>query len=82
MLIFIVAIALVILVHKSGTKDSCLVDSDCVPEQCCHPYSCVNINHEPDCTDIACTEVCSGPIDCGAGSCKCVNNRCEVVPSE
>jgi hypothetical protein len=24
--------------------------------------------------------VCSGPLDCGAGSCGCVNGKCSVVP--
>ena len=29
---------------------------------------------------LMCTMVCSGPLDCGAGSCGCVNGRCSVVP--
>ncbi|MBI5061545.1 MAG: hypothetical protein HZB67_04500 [Candidatus Aenigmarchaeota archaeon] len=60
-------------------KDFCNVDSDCVPEECCHPTSCVNIQHRPNCEGIMCTAVCQGLIDCGAGKCSCIDNRCQVV---
>ena len=33
----------------------CVTASDCVPEQCCHPTSCVNRNNAPDCSGIMCT---------------------------
>jgi hypothetical protein len=55
----------------------CIADSDCVPAQCCHPTSCVNKNNKGPC-NLLCTEVCEGPIDCGAGMCACVNGRCAV----
>lgn len=55
----------------------CSSDSDCVPEQCCHPTSCINKAAKKPC-DVLCTQVCEGPIDCGAGSCVCVNGQCAV----
>jgi hypothetical protein len=61
------------------TEDLCVVDEDCVPASCCHPDSCVIKEKAPDCSDAFCTAVCSGPLDCGAGSCGCVENKCEVI---
>jgi hypothetical protein len=58
---------------------SCTRDADCVPEQCCHPTSCINGGYKQVCT-VLCTNVCLGPIDCGAGSCGCVNGECSTVP--
>lgn len=57
----------------------CVADSDCAPASCCHPGSCTGKNYKPDCRGVFCTEVCSGPLDCGAGSCACVKNQCQVV---
>jgi len=62
-----------------GDADECGGDRDCVPEQCCHPNSCVPVAQAPDCTGIGCTAECSGPIDCGAGHCGCVEGACAVV---
>ena len=62
----------------AGTR-SCLADSDCVPEQCCHPTSCINSASKGVCT-LLCTNVCDGPLDCGAGYCGCVQGSCSVVP--
>jgi hypothetical protein len=61
-----------------GEKYSCNKDSDCVPEQCCHPTSCVNKDFKPNCEGILCSMICEGPIDCGAGRCACVDNKCKV----
>jgi hypothetical protein len=58
---------------------TCVTDSDCVPEQCCHPTSCINRDYKGVCT-LLCTNSCDGPIDCGAGHCGCVNGRCGVLP--
>jgi hypothetical protein len=58
---------------------SCLTDSNCVPEQCCHPTSCINRAFKGVCT-VLCTNVCSGPIDCGAGHCSCISGRCGIAP--
>ncbi len=48
---------------------SCETDSDCVPAQCCHPNACVNKAYQEPCDDV----------DCGAGSCGCVNGTCSVL---
>jgi hypothetical protein len=55
-------------------------DADCVPAQCCHPTGCCNKAYAPACGNVACTMSCEGPIDCGAGSCRCVGGKCSVVP--
>ena len=58
---------------------TCTIDADCVPAQCCHPTSCVKQAAKPSCTDIMCTMSCEGSLDCGAGSCGCTNGRCSVI---
>ena len=63
-------------------EDICLSDADCVPAGCCHPDSCVIKEKAPDCSGAICTAVCSGPLDCGAGSCGCINNQCEIIPNK
>ena len=60
-------------------KRTCSVDNDCVPEQCCHPTSCINQSYKGVCNEL-CTQVCKGPIDYGAGHCGCVNGTCQVQP--
>jgi len=67
-----------ILMPAGANAKVCETDDDCVPEQCCHPTSCINEKYKTACST-ACTDSCEGPIDCGAGSCKCVNNNCTVV---
>lgn len=58
----------------------CVDDSNCIPAQCCHPTSCINKNSAPNCQDVACTLECrGGTMDCGAGHCACVNNKCQAV---
>lgn len=57
---------------------TCESDSDCVPQECCHPTSCINAKYKKSCEGVACTMVCEGPIDCGAGRCECYNNKCTV----
>lgn len=62
--------------------DSCVIDADCVPAPGCHPSTCINQeNYVAPSEQMFCTAVCSGPLDCGAGSCDCVNNKCRVVPA-
>lgn len=77
-LLSLIAIYLLLLPPIHQMLPECKVDSDCVPEQCCHPTSCVNKEFAPDCTDIMCGKMCKGPIDCGEGRCACKNNRCAV----
>ncbi len=79
-LIIILALAATVVFYRPQGKDFCQTDSDCVPKQCCHPYSCININYKPDCTGTICTQVCEGSIDCGVGYCGCIANKCAVIP--
>jgi hypothetical protein len=62
-------------------EQACTTDDDCVPAQCCHPTSCTNKVALKPC-NVMCTMICEGPIDCGAGSCGCVNGKCSVVPAQ
>ena len=64
---------------KSDVSKECEINDDCVPAGCCHPSSCVSFDKAPVCEDIFCTQVCSGPLDCGAGYCGCINGKCSVI---
>ncbi len=58
---------------------ACVSDSDCVPEQVCHPTSCINLNYNK-LNNFLCTQECmAGTLDCNQGSCKCMNNKCSAV---
>jgi hypothetical protein len=59
---------------------ACTTDADCVPAQCCHPSSCTAVAFKTPC-NLMCTASCEGPIDCGAGSCGCVQGNCSVRPA-
>ena len=63
----------------NSASDECSVDGDCVPASCCHPNSCANKNSAPDCVSVKCTMECKlNSLDCGQGSCSCVNKKCAV----
>ncbi len=64
----------------SVPSGECVSYSDCIPAECCHPSSCIAGPRQKPCT-LMCTMVCSGPLDCGAGSCGCVQGKCSVVPA-
>jgi hypothetical protein len=64
----------------AGDLTVCTNDSQCVPARCCHPGSCIRDLSRPPCTDVVCTADCSGPLDCGAGHCGCVDGTCQVIP--
>jgi len=82
-LIFGIFLAILIIPSVSSNRYDCTLDSDCVPEQCCHPVSCINKNYAPDCSGIFCTMECKeGTMDCGQGSCKCVEGKCKAVFKE
>jgi hypothetical protein len=66
--------------YTPANLTECTNDTDCVPAQCCHPGSCINREFKGVCT-VLCTQVCQGPIDCGAGHCGCVNGHCSVIPA-
>ena len=57
-------------------------DKVCVPASCCHATVCVLKDEAPNCSEILCSMVCSGPLDCGAGYCEYINGECEVVLNE
>lgn len=69
------------LCNNTIASTSCVTDSDCVGAECCHPISCINRAYKESCTGIACSMICQGPLDCGAGVCGCVNHTCVVIPS-
>jgi hypothetical protein len=60
--------------------ESCESNSDCVGAECCHPTYCINKAYKEDCSNIGCSAVCEGPLDCGVGTCGCINNKCTVIP--
>jgi len=57
---------------------ACTTDSDCIGSTCCHPTSCTNSAYRGPC-NMLCTDICEGPIDCGAGHCGCVDGKCSVI---
>lgn len=66
--------------NSSYANDYCLNDADCVPAFCCHPNACVVKSGAPNCGRIFCTQECAAnTLDCGQGSCSCVNNKCLAV---
>lgn len=87
--IIIVLLAILILliyfIAKNDKADKeggeCKIDEDCAPATCCHPDSCAPVEKAPECKNIMCSMVCSGPLDCNAGSCSCVKGKCEVIPN-
>jgi hypothetical protein len=66
-------------IPQTNSSASCSQDSDCIPAECCHPTSCTTAPTKKPC-NLMCTEVCMpGTMDCGQGSCKCINSKCEAV---
>ena len=55
---------------------------NCVPATCCHATECVLAEQAPDCSSSICSMVCSGPLDCNAGYCEFINNKCIVISNE
>lgn len=58
----------------------CTRAADCMPAECCHPRGCTARAAKQVC-NLMCTASCEGPLDCGAGSCGCVNATCRVIPA-
>jgi len=86
-IVLIIILICLILYIKSqnenlGEGKQCLKNEDCIPATCCHPESCVPAEEASICRGVICSMVCSGPLDCGAGECGCVDGGCEVVPKE
>jgi len=70
--------------YNSGNLDEdgieCISDSDCVPAICCHASSCVPVKNAQDCSEMFCTMECvEDTLDCGQGSCLCVNGKCNAI---
>ncbi|MBI2632722.1 hypothetical protein HYW75_06985 [Candidatus Pacearchaeota archaeon] len=81
--IFIFIYLLTPKVYKNNEKEKdnfCSNDLECVPASCCHATLCSTIKNKQDCSGIFCTASCEpGTLDCGQGSCKCINNKCKAV---
>lgn len=67
---------------NQGISQECSADEDCVPATCCHPAECVPAEKAPDCKNIMCSMVCSGPLDCNAGRCGCIKGKCTVISNK
>jgi hypothetical protein len=84
-LIILLAILIYFIVrvnkNAEGNQEECSADSDCIPNSCCHATGCMPKENVSVCR-VFCTQVCSGPLDCGAGSCGCIKGKCRVVPSK
>ena len=65
----------------TGIRAECSADADCIPNSCCHATGCMLKENVSVC-NVFCSQVCSGPLDCGAGSCGCVEGKCRVVPGK
>ncbi|MDD5192443.1 MAG: hypothetical protein PHH54_04705 [Candidatus Nanoarchaeia archaeon] len=84
--LIILLIAVIYLIVKNNKDDNikkteCSVDDDCIPNSCCHATGCMPKENVSVC-NVFCSMDCSGPLDCGAGTCGCVKGKCQVVPSK
>lgn len=69
--------------QEKDNIDECIIDSDCVKDECCHASTCTNLENAPECGEIFCTNECvEETLDCGQGECKCIDEKCEAVFSE
>lgn len=67
-------------IHNENELIFCQSDSDCVPKEACHPKMCVNKEFAENRDGKICSAVCEpGSLDCGQGSCYCINNKCNAV---
>jgi hypothetical protein len=81
LILIIVGIGLLVLyysVNNNSNNLTCSQDSDCAPSSCCHATSCINKANVKPC-NLLCTQSCETILDCGQGSCKCINNKCEAI---
>ena len=65
---------------SSGGDTTCAADGDCAPSECCHAKTCMISTSAPkDCGEMMCSAECvEGTMDCGKGSCVCVEGACQV----
>lgn len=67
---------------EKGQPSECKTNADCVANSCCHPTSCVVKAKAPECIGTTCTTICMpNTLDCGAGSCACIEGKCAVQKS-
>lgn len=57
-------------------------EKKCFPATCCHADECVLTEQAPDCSKAICSMVCSSPLDCNAGYCGFINNKCIIIQNE
>ena len=84
LLILLIIVFYLLFTQKSKNNtvgQECKTDSDCTASTCCHANSCSPLDKKPDCNEIFCSQICSGPLDCGAGHCGCLNGKCSVIKS-
>lgn len=68
--------------NNNSAEKECEKDTDCIKACGCHPDSCVPAAAKGDCEGLICTQECSGPLDCGAGYCGCINYKCSVIKNK
>ena len=83
-IILVICLALLVIWYpfKYDVVDRyhCKSNLECVAEQCCHPNSCIHRNFGPDCKNVFCSTECApNTLDCGQGSCQCINNKCQAI---
>ena len=87
-LLIIILGFLIYVIAKNNNKEKalsqnpnpeCSIDSNCVAVCGCHPESCIPKEQRGECPNMFCSQVCSGPLDCRAGSCGCVKGMCEII---
>jgi hypothetical protein len=84
-ILFIILIGLIYTIVNTSNKKTdkgileCNNESKCVPASCCHAQSCINVEKAPICNKMVCSQECSSILDCGKGTCGCVNNKCQVI---
>lgn len=63
------------------TNVECTTNTQCVTNAICHPSACINsINLITSGKGGSiCIADCSGPLDCGKGTCQCINSKCAIV---
>jgi hypothetical protein len=79
LIIVLISVIFIIVKNNKFNKEiECGIDSECIPQSCCHSNSCVPITQKPNCSGTICSMECSGPLDCNQGYCSCIKNKCEL----
>jgi hypothetical protein len=80
--LIVLPVICIVAILLAGCTASSPVDN----QSCCTPTATVTTvpAGNQTCTtyaDCVPAQCCEGPLDCGAGSCGCINGRCSVVPA-